>query len=221
MEKAEVRKLAQKYNLPVAEKKDSQGICFIGDISMEVFLSHYFSEKPGLRHADPRYAVGFVEARAGYGLAKAGRVFNTDGIVIGRHHGLIHYTIGERHGFEITKKNSDSGPFYIVAKDNKTNALIVSDKEAEILDFSPQNILLKDVNWINEPEGEELTARIRYRGEKIPCKLGIHNPSTALRARKLSVEFNEPIRGLSLGQSIVFYLGEECLGGAVMDKILG
>ena len=189
LEKSEVREIAKKLNLPVAEKKDSQGICFIGDVSMEEFLSHYIETKPG-------------------------RVLNADGAMIGTHKGLIHYTIGERHGFEVTQKGSSSGPFYIVAKNMKTNTLIVSDKEEEILDFSPRKILLKDVNWINEPEGKELTARVRYRGEKLPCKLLAHN-------KKLGVEFEKPVRGLSLGQSIVFYVNEECLGGAVMDKILG
>lgn len=188
LEKPEVRKFAKKHNLPVAEKKDSQGICFIGDVSMEEFLSHYIETKPG-------------------------KVINADGEVIGRHKGLVYYTEGERHGFEVTKKSSASGPFYIVARDIKTNTIIISDKESEILNFSPQKIILKDVNWINEPEKEEISARIRYRGGKLPCTL-------SLSGKRLVVEFREPVRGLSLGQSIVFYQGDECLGGAVMDKIL-
>jgi tRNA-uridine 2-sulfurtransferase len=188
LEKRAVRELAKKYNLPVADKKDSQGICFLGDISMEEFLSHYVATKPG-------------------------RVFNTDGVVIGKHKGLIYYTIGERHGFEVIKKTPESGPFYIVAKDIETNSLVVSDKESEILEFSPTKVQLKDVNWINEPEAEELAARIRYRGEKLPLKL-------SLSGKRLAVEFAEPVRGLSLGQSIVFYDGENCLGGAVMDKVI-
>ncbi len=186
--KSEVRALAQKFNLPVAEKKDSQGICFMGDVSMEEFLSHYVTTKPG-------------------------KVFNTEGEVIGKHKGLVYYTIGERHGFEVIKKSPESGPFYIVAKDMETNSLVVSDDEVEILEFSPTKILLKNANWINEPESEELTARIRYRGEKLSLKL-------SLSGKKLAVEFNEPVRGLSLGQSMVFYQGETCLGGAVMDKII-
>lgn len=195
LQKPEVRQLAQRFKLPVAEKKDSQGICFLGDVGMEEFLSHYVKAKPG-------------------------RVFNTEGVVIGRHKGLIYYTIGERHGFEVTKKSPESGPFYIVAKDADTNSLVVSDKESEILEFSPTKILLKDVNWIREPESEELYARIRYRGEKLACKLKLSGASTAGAQSKLSVEFDMSVRGLSLGQSIVFYEGEECLGGAVMDKVV-
>src|SRR5581483_997818 len=135
MEKREVRELAKKFSLPVAEKKDSQGICFLGDVSMEEFLSHYV-------------------------VTKAGKVFNTEGEVIGKHKGLIYYTIGERHGFEITKKSPESGPFYIIAKDIETNSLVVSDKESEIKEFSPAKVQIKNVNWINEPETENLTARI-------------------------------------------------------------
>jgi tRNA-specific 2-thiouridylase len=188
LEKSEVRKLAQQYKLPVAEKKDSQGICFMGEVSMEDFLSHYIEAKPG-------------------------HVLNTKGVVIGTHKGLIYYTLGERRGFEVTKKGDSSGPFYIVAKDVKKNTLTVSDQEAEIVELSPRTIVLKNANWLSVPEESAITARIRYRGEKLPCTLTLDN-------KKLAVEFSEGVRGLSLGQSIVFYSGDVCLGGAVMDKII-
>ncbi len=188
IEKSEVRKLAQKFKLPVAEKKDSQGICFLGDVSMEEFLSHYVKAVPG-------------------------KVINTEGKVIGRHDGLIYYTIGERRGFEVAKKDVSSGPFYVVAKDSETNSLVVSDKEEEILEFSPKKVILKNVNWLSEPESADLTARIRYRGEKLSALLTV-------QGKKLAVEFENPVRGLSLGQSIVFYQGEECLGGAIMESLV-
>lgn len=188
LEKSEVRELAKNFSLPVVDKKDSQGICFLGDVEMEEFLSHYITTKPG-------------------------KVFNVDGEVIGRHEGLNYYTIGERRGFEVTKKSPESGPFYIIAKDIETNSLVVSDKESEIVEFSPTKIQLKSINWINEPSSEEICARVRYRGGKLSCKL-------ILSGKKLVVEFTEPVRGLSLGQSIVFYSGENCLGGAIMDKII-
>lgn len=188
LEKREVRRLAEKFGLPVASKKDSQGICFLGDISMEEFLSHYINSKPG-------------------------RVLNAEGEIIGKHKGLHFYTIGERHGFEINQKSSNSGPFYIVAKDVADNTLIVSDNVEEILDFSPQKIVLKNVNWINEPDSPEITGRVRYRGVKLPLTLSTHG-------KRLAVEFKEPVRGLSLGQSLVFYQGEDCIGGGVMDRII-
>jgi tRNA-uridine 2-sulfurtransferase len=186
LEKGEVRKLAKSFKLPVADKKDSQGICFMGAVSMEEFLSHFIPTKPG-------------------------KVVNVQGEVIGVHRGLIYYTIGERHGFEVTKKGDSSGPFYIVWKDVKKNILVVSDKEEEILECSPKKVILKGVNWITEPTSEDITARIRYRGEKLSCTL-------STEGKKLAVEFRDPVRGLSLGQSIVFYDGEKCLGGAIMDK---
>ncbi len=188
LKKSKVRKLARKYKLPVAEKKDSQGICFLGDVNVEEFLSHYIE--------------------AGLPAGRQGKVLNTKGEIIGSHRGTAFYTIGERHGFEVIKKGNSSGPFYIVAKDFEKNTLIVSDKKTEILKMSPKKIALANINLLEEPKGD-IRARIRYRGEKIPVKVSSNK-----------VEFFEPVRGLSLGQSIVFYDGEHCLGGAVMDKIL-
>src|SRR3989339_651596 len=191
LEKSKVRKLARKSHLPVSEKKDSQGVCFIGEIRMDEFLSHFVS-------------------------TKSGKVLNTRGDVIGTHKGALFYTIGERHGFEVTKKSSEDKAFYILSKNIKTNTLTVSNKEPEIISSSPTRIMVKDVNWISELATTRLSARIRYRGEKIPVivKLG-HGVS-----KQITVEFQKPMRGLSLGQSIVFYENEICLGGGVMDKIL-
>lgn len=198
MEKKDVRKLAEKYGLPVAEKKDSQGVCFIGEISLEEFLSHFIESKPG-------------------------KVLNVAGEVIGRHTGALHYTIGERHGFEVLKKEKDSGKFYVVSKDMKKNTITVSNIEKEIRELSPKKVVLSGVNWIKEPEGAEFQARIRYRGEKVPVTL-------TLEGKNLIIEFDRNQRGLSLGQSIVFYESRRSdakaddqdvvLGGAVMDKIL-
>ena len=188
LEKSEVRKLARQFKLPVSEKKDSQGICFMGAVSMEEFLSHFIK-------------------------VKVGKVLNTKGEVIGTHQGLVYYTIGERHGFEVKKKGASSGPFYIVAKDLKKNILTVSDTESEILSLSPRKVILKDVNLSLHTADAGLAARIRYRGEKLPVFIN--------KIRKQWVaEFSEPVRGLSLGQSIVFYDGSTCLGGAIMDKII-
>jgi len=187
LEKSEVRKLADKFGLPVAEKKDSQGICFLGDISMDEFLSH------------------FIET-------KKGDVLNISGEVIGTHDGALYYTMGERRGFDITKKDSNSKAFYVVSKDMKANTITVSNVEREIKELSPKKVLLKDVNWINRPQlGKSLVARMRYRGERLPVVVKENSGAW-------EVEFSEPVRGLSFGQSIVFYQGEECLGGAIMDK---
>lgn len=186
LEKSEVRKLARQYRLPISEKKDSQGICFIGDVRMEEFLSHFIP-------------------------TKSGNVLNTKGEVIGTHNGSVLYTIGERHGFNIYKKNSDEGAFYVVSKDMRANTITVSSEELEIVSLSPTKILVENVNWITKPAVPSLSARIRYRGEKLPVTL-------SLLDNKLVVEFKNPVRGISLGQSIVFYNGEICLGGGVMDR---
>ncbi len=188
MEKGEVRKLARKYNLPVSEKKDSQGICFIGQVTMEEFLSHFFSTIPG-------------------------KVLNTQGEVIGSHNGVLLYTIGERHGFEITKKKPEDGAFYVVSKDIEANTLAVSNKAQEIISLSPTRVVLKSVNWIKEAPKEGVLAQIRYQGEKVPVTVQ-HSSSD-----NWEVTFQNPARGLSLGQSIVFYKDRTLLGGGVMDKV--
>lgn len=188
LEKSEVRKLARKFSLPVAEKKDSQGICFIGNVEMSEFLSHFFPSKPG-------------------------KVLDTAGEVIGSHGGVVFYTIGERRGFQITKKKPEAGAFYVVAKDVKTNTLTVSNREPEIVLLSPKGVFAADLNIITEPSSNSLTARIRYRGEKVPVRV-------KKAGKGLEVRFENPMKGLSLGQSIVFYEDEACLGGGVMEKIL-
>ncbi len=188
LEKSEVRKLAEKYHIPVADKKDSQGICFVGEVSIEKFLSHFIETKPG-------------------------KVLNTLDKVIGTHRGVVFYTIGERHGFEIFEKASDAGAFYVVAKDIKSNTITVSNLEPEIIALSPTKIVVKSPSWIIEPSMPTLSARVRYRGEKIPATL-------SLEGKRLAVTFRTPVRGLSLGQSIVFYKDDVCLGGAVMDRVV-
>lgn len=188
LEKSEVRKLARGFNLPVSEKKDSQGICFVGDVSMDEFLSHFI-------------------------LAKVGRVLDTGGKIIGTHHGAVFYTIGERHGFEVLNNTPEESPFYIVSKDIKANTITVSSKKQEIISLSPTKVLIKEMNWITEPKEPLLSVRIRYRGEKLPVTVSEID-------KHFEVKFREPVRGLSLGQSIVFYDEEICLGGGIMDTVV-
>ena len=153
---------------------------------------------------------------------KHGAVLNTKGEAVGSHKGALFYTIGERHGFNISKKKSEDGASYVVSKDMDANTITVSSSEPEILSLSPTKVVLKNVNWIKEPEASSnLSARIRYRGEKIPITL-----SKNLDGR-IMVEFKNPERGLSLGQSLVFYSNDPaydgastCFGGGVMDEVL-
>jgi tRNA-specific 2-thiouridylase len=144
LKKEEVRKIAKKYKLPVAEKKDSQGICFLGDIDLKDFLKHYIKEKKG-------------------------NIVNEKGEIIGEHNGVTFFTLGERHGFEIKKKGNNDKPYYVVGKDIKKNILHVSqDKE---INNSTNSFNLENVNWISEiPEiSKKYTAQIRYHGEFLNC----------------------------------------------------
>jgi tRNA-uridine 2-sulfurtransferase len=182
--KKEVRKMALDRNIPVADKKDSQGVCFMGDISLEEFLSHFIDVKQGM-------------------------VLNERGEEIGTHTGSIFYTIGERRGFEITKKTPEDKPYYVIAKDIDKNTITVSSNQEIIEEASPSEISISNVNWINEPTQPNVLGRIRYRQQKIPITIDTDD-------NRLIINFKNKQRGLSYGQSIVFYDGEECLGGGIM-----
>lgn len=216
LKKTEVRKLAKKFKLPVAEKKDSQGICFLGAVDLKEFLKHYIREKKG-------------------------KVLNEKGKVIGWHNGVVFSTLGERHGFTITKKGPNDGAYYVIGKDIKKNILIVSqDKNylsksnlsgattpanfsaLELVEGFSQNsfyLLLKNTSWILARQfrgGSEVpidnktyTAQIRYHGEFLPCKIKIKTKTTA------EVIFDKPVLVAS-GQSCVVYDGPVCLGGGVI-----
>lgn len=201
LKKEEVRKLAKKFNLPVAEKKDSQGICFLGPVDLKEFLKHYIEEKKG-------------------------KVLDTEGKIIGHHNGVVFHTLGERHGFTITKKNPNDGPYYIVGKDVKKNTLVVSQQKTKENfsaflhlsggTFRSKNpplfsLVLKDTNWISEilKPNKNYTAQIRYHGELLACKIKIINKN------KAEVVFQKPILAAS-GQSLVVYDQDVCLGGGVI-----
>lgn len=147
MIKPEVRALAKKFNLPVAEKKDSQGLCFVGKIDMKEFLAH-FSEK------------------------KNGGVLSENGDIIGTHDGAFFYTIGQRHGFQILKGGSEQTPYYVVAKDVAKNTITVSRLPREEK-FATCDVNLKYENWVSgeRPTDGIYTAKFRYRQEDIICHL--------------------------------------------------
>lgn len=137
MEKSQVRELAREFNLPVSEKKDSQGLCFVGTIDIKTLLKNYIDEKRG-------------------------DVKNEEGEVIGYHDGVTFFTIGERHGFTIKKKSTDDLPYFVVAKNFKENTLIVSNNPPH--EKKGDKILLEKINWTKEiKNGEIYEARARYR----------------------------------------------------------
>ncbi len=201
LKKTEVRRLAKKFNLPVAEKKDSQGICFLGAIDLKEFLKHYIKSKKG-------------------------KVLNDTGEEIGFHDGVVFHTLGERHGFTITKKSPTDGAYYVVGKDIKKNILIVSqerDYEKFLYETQDKNsknfgakffnfyLGLKHTNWISKvPEpNKTYTAQIRYHGEFLLCKVKIISKS------KTKIIFKKPVLVAS-GQSCVIYDKDICLGGGVV-----
>jgi tRNA-specific 2-thiouridylase len=210
LKKTEVRKLAQEFKLLVAEKKDSQGICFLGAVDLKEFLKHYIKPKKGEVSLVPSEAEGEKHR------------------VIGYHDGAVFYTLGERHGFTITKKSPTDGAYYVVAKDIKKNTLTVSQAEnlknspafaigdkrtgdPRLLDFSNFSLQLENTNWISEipKPNKNYTAQIRYHGEFLPCQI---------KCAKLGFAqaiFNKPVLVAS-GQSCVIYDGDICLGGGVV-----
>ena len=139
LEKREVRKIAEKINLFTNNKKDSQGICFLGDIDMRDFLSHYIEQKKG-------------------------NVLNENNEIIGHHDGVCFYTIGERHGFHIIKKGTNDKPYYVLSKDINNNTLMVSQNKNNKDISDVQNIKLREVNWIEKYDiGKKYKSQIRYR----------------------------------------------------------
>ena len=182
--KSEVRTIARKAGLFTATKKDSQGVCFLGDIDMKDFLKHYITVSPG-------------------------DVLNESGDTIGTHDGAWFYTIGERHGFSITKKTASDKPFYVVAKDIKRNTITVSNTKKI---YFPENIAvvtLRQPNWFVIPKTDtSYTAQIRYHGSLLPARY--------INENTVSIEIQESI---PYGQSVVLYDGDILIGGGVIDSI--
>lgn len=210
MRKNEVRELAKRFGLPQAIRKDSQGLCFLGKIDMKEFLSHYLPQKKGDVLLAPRSFLGqrsFSEVGGEVGIE------NEE--IIGHHNGALFFTIGERHGFTITKKTEREKPLYVISKDIERNTISVASKQsARSGQMLTKEVFLSKINLIYPVSlklletKEKLTCRIRYRGEKIPCKF--ENGKVILGKKEM---------GISTGQSLVFYSGETCLGGGIIDSI--
>ncbi|MFA6551559.1 MAG: tRNA 2-thiouridine(34) synthase MnmA [Patescibacteria group bacterium] len=189
--KSEVRELAKKFGLPTAEKPDSQGICFVGKVGLKEFLQQYL--KP-----------------------KRGKVLNEKKEVIGYHDGAFFLTIGQRHGFVVTKKTPNDAPFYIVEKDIKRNTITVSQKSEQQIVNSKKNksIIIHKINWINgEPEkNKNYQARFRHLQELKVCKV------IKLKVGEYKIKFNEPQDGAASGQSLVLYDNDICIGGGIIKS---
>jgi tRNA-specific 2-thiouridylase len=185
--KSEVRMIAKKVGLPNSEKKDSQGICMLGDISIKDFLSHFIKSKKG-------------------------DVLSKEGEVIGKHDGAVFLTVGERHGFIIDKKTPEDTRMYVMAKDVLKNTITVGHKEDLLQEegMVTKEVNLEKVNWINIlPEQKKIyDAQIRYH--QTLQKATLENKNGVW-----TVHFKTP-QTSATGQSVVIYDKDICLGGGII-----
>jgi tRNA-specific 2-thiouridylase len=186
LQKSEVRALAKEFRLPNAEKKDSQGLCFMGTVDMAEFLKHYLNTKEG-------------------------NVLDGAGNIIGTHDGAMLYTLGQRHGFRTTRQGADPAPLYVVSKDIDANTITVGERVVGIVMSDTARISLTGVNDIHLCTGEvACDARIRYRGMRYTVEVSLSQNGAGTASFPHIDEF------IASGQSIVFYRGDECLGGATI-----
>jgi tRNA-uridine 2-sulfurtransferase len=186
--KAEVRRLAREFALPIHDKRDSTGICFIGERPFAEFLAHYLPAQPG-------------------------PIETSDGRRVGTHRGLMYYTLGQRQGLEVGGvRGAAHAPWYVAAKELDRNRLIVVQDAAHPLLMSDV-IVTGLVHWIaGAPPAASFgcTVKLRYRQRDQACELHLRDDgSCRIRTR-------EPQRAVTPGQSAVFYDGEVCLGGAII-----
>ncbi|MBO0474652.1 tRNA 2-thiouridine(34) synthase MnmA [Enterococcus ureasiticus] len=190
MEKSEVRAIAERADLATAKKKDSTGICFIGEKNFKQFLSNYLP-------------------------ANKGDMVTLDGEIKGQHDGLMYYTIGQRQGLGIGGGKGSQEPWFVVGKDLATNTLYVGQGfhherlYATHLDASEIHFTVDT----EMPREFECTAKFRYRQDDIPVKVVLTGDGTTAK-----VIFSEPVRAITPGQAVVFYNGMECLGGGLIDQ---
>ncbi len=186
--KPEVRRIAEAAGLTTASKKDSTGICFIGERRFREFLGRYLPARPGV-------------------------IAGVDGTEVGSHSGVWYYTIGQREGLGIGgRKNARPEPWFVVGKDVARNILIVDQGESPKL--SSSRLIAHTATFIagQAPAARfSCTAKTRYRQPDQVCT------ATVLDDGRLEVRFDVPQRAVTPGQSVVFYDGETCLGGAVIE----
>ncbi|SQD80651.1 tRNA 2-thiouridine(34) synthase MnmA [Moritella yayanosii] len=190
LEKPEVRRIAKEQGLITANKKDSTGICFIGERKFTEFLSKYLPAQPG-------------------------KIESVDGEEIGEHQGLMYHTLGQRKGLHIggMKNNNSQEPWYVVDKDMERNVLLVAQGHNHPRLFST-GLMASQLHWVSrEPLTQPLrcTVKTRYRQTDVPCLV------TPIGEDQIEVTFDKPELAVTPGQSAVFYLDDVCLGGAIID----
>ena len=189
IDKDQVRKIAKDKQLITSEKKDSTGICFIGERPFPDFISNYLKEKNGM-------------------------IVDEKGNELGEHKGLQYYTLGQRQGIGIGgQKGSENSPWYVASKNIDTNTLTVVQGNTHPLLFSTE-LITRNKYLINHHIDDEFngTAKVRYRQKDQECNIKINED-------KITVNFKNPQRAVTPGQSVVIYKDDECLGGGEIDLI--
>lgn len=191
LEKHEVRRLAESAGFTVHDKKDSTGICFIGERDFGAFLAQYVD-------------------------SDAGPIMTPEGEILGQHHGLAFYTLGQRQGLGIGgRRGMDEGPWYVLHKDLERGILFVGQGHEHpwLMSRSLQASQLTWVTGVPPEAGTRLTAKIRYRQSDQDCTVA------RIGDGGMTLVFEQPQRAVTPGQSVVLYDGDECLGGGIIDTM--
>lgn len=186
--KVRIRQIAKCNGLHVSEKKDSTGICFIGERRFDELLERYIRHKPG-------------------------EIVDTRGRILGEHIGLAYYTFGQRRGLAIGgKQDALESPWYVMEKLEDSNRLVVTQDHGELLN---DELEATGANWLIDEPAQYATcqAMIRYRQPPAPCEFKLANGL-------VRVKFEKPQRAATPGQFVVFYHGDQCLGGARISRVL-
>jgi len=186
--KSEVRKIADELGLTNARKKDSTGICFIGERNFRKFLQNYLPNQEG-------------------------DIVDTTGKVVGKHIGLMYYTLGQRRGLGLGGTEDGSGRWFVAEKDMANNRLVVSHGDESVL--MSKSLVASGLNWIPAPPAQKFgcTAKFRYRQDEQAVEVEL------LPDGKAKVNFCEKQRAVTPGQFVVFYDETRCLGGGTIDEV--
>ena len=191
LEKSKVREYAENAGLITAKKKDSTGICFIGERKFRDFLQRFLPAQPG-------------------------NIVTPDGKIIGEHQGLMYYTLGQRQGLGIGGlKTANDDPWFVVDKDLEKNELIAGQGHMHPLLLN-QQLICSQLDWVSDiakADSFKAKAKIRYRQAEQACSV------TRIDEKQWQVCFDEPQRAIAPGQSVVFYQGDVCLGGGIIDSM--
>ena len=189
LSKDEVRKIAQENNFINYDKKDSVGICFVGERNLRDFLKRFISFKPGI-------------------------IKDSNGIVLGEHPGALLFTQGQRQGLNVGGvKNRSELPWYVYDKNIELNEVYVCQGGSNPLLMS-SGLVMEPMKWINdskEPDSLDCEVQVRHRGKPVKC-------NAIFKKSKVEITFKEPIRAIAPGQSAVLYSGNQCLGGGIIAK---